>query len=361
MQGLLGVHNLDFYDPSSFKILLSEIDFEYAFSDGFYMDILNVGLLYPPFSMLLFAPLASLDLQTSRILMAILISLFILINSVLANFVFAGKGRSFYSLLFIYIVIMLLPGSNSTIDYSQTNFFLLLFLILVYNNIEKPSSGIFLALSTIIKPISGILLLFFLFKKKWKALIWFLGTVSVLLVITGLLWGFHNITEYFTSPPTQRLPQYLYGQDHNQSLIAIINRNLGTLDIGQSIINICYYLGAGLLLILTLFASSRLSKINVHISLLPFILLMLLIYPSSLIYYMVYLVPVLLYFLFLKNGEKYFWIILLPALEFTRIEVFFTYLIMWICLLVLSFFIRNNDSYEKLDLDQNDRNIFYNV
>jgi hypothetical protein len=352
MQGLLGVHNLNFYNPDSFTVILGKMDFQYTFSDTFRSEILNVGLLSPPISMLLFAPLASLNLETSRIILSILIFVFIIINSFLANLIFVKKERSFYSFLFIFIIIIILPGTNSTVSYNQTNFFLLFFLLLTMLNLNKPSSGIFLALSLIIKPVSGILILFFIINKNWRSLIYFIVTVFILFLITGLIWGFDNIMDFLISPPTNRLPAFLYEQDNNQSLIGILIRNLKSYGLSGSIINICYFLLTTVLIGLSMFASKKLLIMNLKISFLVFIPCMLIIYPSSLNHYMVYLIPLIIYILFVENSEKYFWVLLMPALSFTRTETFFAYLIIWLALMIISFsYLKSDSSGNKHDFN----------
>jgi len=314
MQGQLGVHHLNFYDPNSFKILLQNNDFNYTFSPAFRDEILDVGLLSPPITMLFFAPLASIDYHTSRMILAVLIFIFIFGNAILANIIFVKKDRSVYSFLFILIIILLLPGTSDTIGYNQTNFFLLFFLLLTIYKINKPISGFYLAISLIIKPISGFLILFFISGKRWRPVIYFAGTLIVLFSITTFLWGSQNILDFLQSPPTQRLPQELYVQDINQSLIAVF-----------------------VMTILSYLASKGLNKINYYFSFFVFILCMLIIYPSSLWHYMVYLTPLLVYFLLRKQDKKYYWIILLPAISFLSAETFFTYLILWIVLVCVGF------------------------
>jgi len=58
---------------------------------------------------------------------------------------------------------------------------------------------------------------------------------------------------------------------------------------------------------------------------------------------MVYLTPLLVYFLLRKQNKKYFWIIVLPAISFLGTEVFFTYLILWVALLYLAFFFSSDE------------------
>jgi hypothetical protein len=344
MQGMLGKHNLNFYDPNSFDFLLNNIDFNYPFSESFKSEILNVGLLSPPITMLLFAPLASLSPETSRIVLSILVSIFILINAQLANIIFVKKERSIYSLLFIFIIIMLLPGTLTTINFNQTNFFLLFFLLLAIYYINKPISGIFLALSLIVKPLSGILILFYILSKKWRAVIYFVATGIALVLLTGFIWGFDNILGFFESPPTQRIPQFLYEENVNQSLISILNQNLKSYGFSQHLVNFSYYLGSIFIIGLTFFISLRFSKRSIYLSFFPFIISMLIIYPSSLSHYMVYLLPLFIYFLLLVKGEKYLWLMLLPALSFAKTEIFFTYLILLGGLFIISLFFETTDN-----------------
>jgi hypothetical protein len=343
MQGQLGLHHLNFYDPHSFKILLQSNNFNYTFSPGFKSQIIDVGLLSPPITMLFYAPLSSIDYHTSRLILTILIFVFIFGNAVLANKIFVKNERSFYSFLFILLIIMFLPGTSETIGYNQSNFFLLFFLLLAIYKIKKPITGFYLAMSLIIKPISGFLMLFFISARKWKSAIYFVVTLVVLFSITGFLWGFQNIIGFFQSPPTQRLPQDLYVQEINQSFIGVLNRNLARYNLSQTLINSIFYFCAIIMVLLSYLASKRLNKLNVYLSFFVFVPCMLMIYPSSLWHYMVYLTPLLVYFLLRKQNKKYFWIIILPAVSFLGTEVFFTYLILWIALLCIAFLFASNE------------------
>jgi len=238
---------------------------------------------------------------------------------------------------------MFLPGTSETIGYNQSNFFLLFFLLLAIYKINKSISGLYLAISLIIKPISSFLMLFFISAKKWKSAIYFVATLIVLFSITAFLWGFQNIIGFFQSPPTERLPQDLYVQNINQSLIGVLNRNMARYNLPQTLINSIFYFCAIIMVLLSYIASKKLNKLNLYLSFFIFVPCMLMIYPSSLWHYMVYLTPLLVYFLLRKQDKKYFWIILLPAVSFLGTEVFFTYLILWIALLCLGFLFSSNE------------------
>jgi len=49
-------------------------------------------------------------------------------------------------------------------------------------------------------------------------------------------------------------------------------------------------------------------------------------------------------FMFISNGEKYFWIILIPAISFINNEAFYAYLSIWI---ILVYFGTRNKIFEK--------------
>jgi hypothetical protein len=233
---------------------------------------------------------------------------------------------------------MLIPGTNETMIFNQTNFFLLFFLILAILNLEKPTAGIYLALSVIFKPISAILILFFILHKKWRTVVYFAATGVLLTLVTGFIWGFQNIFQYFVSPPTKRIPSYLYEENINQSLISEFNRNLKPLGVPHHLISLLFYFCVGILIVTTCIMSRKLSKIKINLSFLPFIPCILMIYPGTLDHYMVYLLPVFIYFLFSDLSNKYLYATLIIAIGLLRIESFFAYLILWAIFLWMSFF-----------------------
>ncbi len=348
MQGQLGLHNLPFYDPESFKILLNTVKYPFTFQSGIKAEILDVGMLSPPITMLFFTPLTFFDYTTSKIIFSVSILVFIFINAFVANTIFIKSGRSFISYLFILVIIILDPATNNTIAYLQTNFFILFLLLVTFKYIEKPSAGIFLALSIVFKPITAIFILYFIFNEKWKSVLYFSITSVILLFLTTYFWGIDNIISFFVSPPNERLPYNLYTQGINQSLIAIFNRNLTAYGIGFRTITILYFFFAGIMTIITIFASRKIAKYDNKLAFLPFIPLALIIYPSSLSHYAVYLLLIIMYFMFIPNGEKYFWIILIPAISFINNEAFYAYLTIW---LILVYFGTRDKIFEK-SIDQ---------
>jgi hypothetical protein len=337
LEGLLGVHHLDFYDPHSFVILMDKINFHPVYDSAFKAETLDVGVVSPPITMLIYVPLAYIDYSTARIIFTVLIFIFILGSIFAAHKLVQKKERSAYSLLFTLIILLFLPGTNSTMIFSQTNFFLLFFLILAVLHLESPMAGVYLALSVIFKPISVILILFFLLHKKWKPVFYFVGTGVLLTLVTAFAWGFRNIVQYFLSPPTKRIPFHQYTEDINQSVIAVLNRSLKPLGMAQYSINLLYYFCVAVLIVVTCMASKKLFRSNRRLSFLPFIPCMLLIYPGSADNYMVYLLPVFIWFLFSDLKNKYFYSALLMAIVFLRIAPFFAYLVLLFIFIGIAF------------------------
>lgn len=353
LQGQLGLNHLSFYDPESFNTYLAQNNTNFIFSEEIRSEILNVGLLSPPISMLFFAPLAYLDYNIARTIFSILVFLFIIFDTFLIQLLFLKSGfRSLYSLLYIFIIIILLPGTIATIFYVQTNFFILFFLLLMMRSINRTSSGFYLALSLLFKPITGFLAVFFLIQKKVKPFLSFCISCTIMLFLTINIWGVNNIIQFFKSPPTERLPHSLYLQNINQSLVAVLNRNLSEYGISNLSLTVLYIIIATSLVTLSYLISIKLNKINTLLSLFPFIICMLIIYPSSLNHYMVYLIPVLIYFL-LINNDKFFWIVLIPVFTFLRTEPFYSYLILWSFLLFIGFFRKKYQEIIKVKLPIN--------
>lgn len=337
MQGLLGVHNLPFYDPHSYSILIDQVNINYVFSKGFKIVQLEVGLLYPPTSMLFLAPIALFDQQTSRIFLSILVSIFILFSTYGIHHLIFAKNGSFYNLLLVFIFLMILPGTLTTIGYSQTNFFILFLLLLTLRQIDKPRAGIFLALSIIFKPITFFLIIHPLIQRRWGTILYFSITGLILLFITSSIWGFQNVVDFFISSPYGRLPKLSYVESNNQSLMALLFRNLKDIVGTQYYVYFIYFIVSTILLIVTSICSLKMAKINKTLSVFPFIPAMLIIYPGSLNHYMVYLLPVIIWFMVKKDGEKYFWLIIIPFSAFF-FQVFYSYLLLWLFLIYFGFY-----------------------
>jgi hypothetical protein len=203
-----------------------------------------------------------------------------------------------------------LPVTYNSIASSQTNFLLLFFILLIYKNPEDWKSGMYLALSVVIKPIAAIWFLYYLINKKWTPLISFVLTGFLILFITVIWFGIDNYVSFFTSPPTSRLPEFVFTEPINQSLLATMSR----FSIKSGMDFLINYKGLLVLIISGLFTiiagiiSRHYSKSNPGFSFLIFIPLSLLIYPSSLSHYSILLLPI---FIIILLNRSYSGLVLL--------------------------------------------------
>jgi len=330
MQGLLGKYHLPFYDPSSFDIVLNSYTPPINYTSSFRSEILNVGMLSPPITMLYFTPLTMFDYFTAQALVSFLIICSIFICVYLANSLVPKEIKSVYSALFIFIILMLIPGAHTTIVYGQSNFFILMFILLMIRNIRNSSAGAYLALSMVFKPLTAFLILYFVINRNWKALFSFILMTMVLLGLTIGIWGMDNILSFIQSPPTRRLPQSLYIQEINQSFVALLNRNLLPAGFTSQQVMGLFLAGSAVFVTASVYSSMKVFRINPFLALVPFVLTMLMIYPSSLNHYMIYLFPLFIHIAFIRREDILFWLLVIIGVSFLHSATFFAYFTFWL-------------------------------
>jgi hypothetical protein len=305
--GKVGASGLDFYNPANFAAIYSALEIPFRVDPNFVEEIVNVGFLYPPQAMLLFAPLGFINnIETAYIIWKIFILIFLILDFILIIRLFISNLSTKIQLISIIGLMLVFPGIMSTIAYGQTNFLVLFFILLIYKNLDSWKSGVYLALAIIIKPIAAVWCLYFILNKKWNALMSLTITVALLTLVSIAFFGFHNILAYFSSPPTLRIPQWVYSELINQSLLATLlrlNIKFGFDHSFDFTSHVAVILSI-VLIVLTFIASFKLSKSNQHFSFLIFIPLSLLIYPGSLTYYSVFLIPMFFEIYSVSNYKK---------------------------------------------------------
>ena len=128
-------------------------------------------------------------------------------------------------LILVCSLFFMLWPSLMTVSSSQTNFILLFLLLLMKKYSDKKSAGIFLALAIFTKPYMIIFGLFFLFRMKWKPIIYFIISALVLVGITIGIFGTTPFINYIYNNPVQRLPKYVFLESAYQSLYAVLTRS----------------------------------------------------------------------------------------------------------------------------------------
>lgn len=303
LNGKATVDGLSLYDPSSFRNVLSNVHLPFNLSNSFYTGAIQTGVIYPPTTMLLLAPLGYMDVNTANIVWRIFVLSFLVIDIILLNKIFKIHESKWIQFAIIVTLTLIFPGSKGTLDVSQTNFFVLFLLLLIYKEPDNWKAGIYLAIAVIVKPIPLVLSLYFIVNKKWKPLFSFIISGMVIVLLSIIQLGFNNFMTYFTSPPVLRIPSSSFSEDVNQSINAVFSR----ISLQMGLDSILKHMN-GIVLILTLilvilacFASFKLAKTNTKASFLIFLPLSLLIFPGTLTHYAVHLIPLLMAMILIKD------------------------------------------------------------
>lgn len=277
----VAVQDLNFYLPENLQAVYASLNLPEADYKEFVEAIVNVGFLYPPPTMFLFYLLGLLNYDTALTLWTIFIVLTLFYCIYLIQRQLLGKNM-LNGLLLVSIVMLLNPSVNFTVYCSQTNFIVLLFILLMQKFANHKFAGIFLALAFFTKPFLLIFGIYFLVTRKWNAIAYFIGTATVFSLLSMVAFGTDTFLSYFFDNPTQRLPAWTYSEDINQSLNAILLRaNILHPENPQ-----IYFVIAAILISLTgLFSIYLQKKGKEEIIWALLVLVGLLTYPGTLSYY----------------------------------------------------------------------------
>jgi hypothetical protein len=217
------------------------------------------------------------------------------LNIVLLWKIFLAE-TNFTGLVLVTILVTTLFGTMSTIQYAQTNFLALLLLLLFWRNHMRSRGGVWLALGILAKPFLAVFLLYLVLRKHWRVIISTFVTLLVALLLALVVFGPDTIL-YFTENPNARVPDFQYTEWTNQSLLASILR-LTEYDFSDKS-PLTHPIFITLTLVLTGITSwlvYRLDAFYIDWILALILLLSLLIYPASLMFYSVLLIiPILLF------------------------------------------------------------------
>ncbi len=295
-----GIAGGNFYDPVLFNDTFQQLKLQEITSNDFIREIVNVGFWYPPPTMLILLPIGWFNLELSYVIWQSLILIILMADVFLLIKIFGNtyenSSTKKISFLLISILIFIFPGLKDSIWYSQTNSILLFFLLLILRNPFGKTAGVYLCLMLLIKPLAAILALYYLIHKELKILIIAFIAGAALVLLSGLVFGYDIFLNYITSPPTERIPEFVYLESINKSLqstllrIQVQNPEL----ISMFIVKLISYIVSAVLVIITILSSRRILKTNQLLSFLIFIPLTLIIYPGTLSHYIVLLVPVVI-------------------------------------------------------------------
>ncbi len=300
LYGKAAVFGYDVYNPEHLgKVFSGLSDLPPLDYREFTEEIVQTGAMYPPPSMLLYAPFGAMTYPVAEKAWMVFTWLFLpLCIHQIFRIWFSDQGSKGWIL--VATLVLLLGASRQTVQFLQTNFITLYLLLLMKRYEHRPIAGVFLALGFLVKPYMAFFGLVFLFRKQWKALLYAAATGLAYGLITLGIWGKGIFLTYLFDNPSKRLPAWVFQEPINQSLLAVMLRwKLITLEN-----SLPYTLLLFCLLLLTLFVLYWLNRKNRAEWHWPVVLLAaLLIYPGTLSYYGVMLLfPV---FLLMREGGSF--------------------------------------------------------
>ncbi len=223
--GQAGARLLNPYEPANLLQFAQNLNpTESFFSELYFFQI-------PPL-IFLFIPLGWFEIHTAAFLWYIFL-LIILTIDILVLWQILGHGTKYEHLLLVASLTLVLASVFQTLSHAQINFLVLLAFLLYWKNRESLTGGIWLGLGIIVKPILVIVLIYPILRRSWRSL---LGTGVGILVssaFTILIFGPGMFFGYFTDNPiVSEMPNYLFTEEVNQSLLATILR-LTNFDFGN--------------------------------------------------------------------------------------------------------------------------------
>jgi hypothetical protein len=204
----------DVYQPANFWILGHTLSSDHDFAS----EVLNVGMPYPPPTILLFYPLALFrDPQWAAagwygLNVAALFALVV----VLWRTAFQGEGRA--APLAVFALVAAFPPTVENFGSAETLIIATLFCALFFADQRSARSGVWLALAAIVKPLAIVLVLAPLVKRDLRLVATTATTLVAATVVATSIIGTHAVLSYILHNPALREPAYLYAESTNQSL-----------------------------------------------------------------------------------------------------------------------------------------------
>ncbi|HEX2934268.1 MAG TPA: glycosyltransferase family 87 protein [Bacteroidales bacterium] len=281
--GKVAQSGLNIYNPDHYYVVLADANIPIELGAGFKTEFLVTGSLYPPPTTFLFLPLGYMTyMQGLYFFYGLILLAFIGCIYQVKKIFFQNTDFKGWEL--VAILLMLTGTFYSVINYAQTLIFLLFFFLLIYGNKEKPMAGVYLAISIFIKPFAVVFFFYFLIKKKWSVIASFIASTAVLLILSLVVFGYQPFYEYIFNNPSHRVPDVVFNEVTNQSLLAILTRVLNNAPVTR----IVYYLLSFVMVLISGIMILRLNKDKKYDLIFPLLLSVgLLIYPNTLYHYAV--------------------------------------------------------------------------
>lgn len=187
--------------------------------EGFQEEVLNVGAVYPPPTLLLFGTIGRLPLRTAIFPWMIVQTLAFLGMVVLLwrNFLPQSGGEG---LALVFTMALLLPATIATFGHGQVNFLAVLCVLAAMQARNRFSGGVYLVGAAILKLLYGALWLYPLLRWRRRPVIGIALASVIAMAASAAVFGRAVVATYlYDNPVTHRMPSYYFSTYVNQSLL----------------------------------------------------------------------------------------------------------------------------------------------
>jgi|GEM_PF-835538 len=213
--GSAAQRGLNFYDPQELRTVAELLEpSAQMIAELFYM--------YPPQTILLFAPLGWFDVNTGILLWYIVQLVILLVDISLLWYLFQ-KNNGWLGWLWTAAMTLMLHPISSTLGFGQTNLIVLLLLLLFWYHRERSRAGIWLALAIIVKPFMAVILLFLILRRYLRILGMVTVTLGIITIMALIYQGWQNFLHFFTANAEYNAINY-YTLNTATSLTGLIAR-----------------------------------------------------------------------------------------------------------------------------------------
>ena len=336
MNGKVAVNGANFYQNSEYLRLLKDIKLPFIPSEEIQNDLF---FHYFPANIFYFLPFGFFSFKIANILWSIFNLAFISFDIILIYKLFFKNEKSIY-FFFVILAFLLLPTTHNAVYYEQTTFIFLLFILLMWKDLDKPISGLWLTLGIFAKPILAIFLIYPVLRRKWKMLLTAALAFIFISGITLIIFGPSVFITFFFHNPNVNIPRINYTEWTNQSLLSTIIR-ITNYDFSYStpLIHPLFVISALLVCGFSFWFIYKLDDSRNEWAFAIIILTSIMLYPGSINSYGPMIIPVLLFLFMQRNNfsAKGSWLIVIIAAAYAvnYLDPFLSYLFIWSVLLFI--------------------------
>lgn len=220
---------LNLYQPDSYVQVTQALNIQV--SGDFEREILQVGFKYPPPSAMIFYPLSRFEIEQASVVWLTVVVVTIFAACLAISLLIVDKNAITHvnvkfidAFSFAAIVVLTLRQTHLNVWLGQTAPLLCVLIVVTILSSGRVWSGIAASLSVFVKPVAAIPALLLLLGKYKAGVV--AGVVAGLsLIAISVVWlGTDDWLVYLRQDYATTSPAWLYLQENNQSLLAVISR-----------------------------------------------------------------------------------------------------------------------------------------